>query len=119
MAIHYNLAKIYAISENDSEFLQQIIHLFVTETPLDLAQIKQGIEDKNHQICFEVAHRIKPSLDLLSLNLALEEILQIEVWAKSGGKKKEIKEIFKSFSFQIEKAIKEIRKDFNLQITNI
>jgi len=119
MAIHYNLSKVYAISENNPEFLQQIIHLFVTETPLDLEQIKQGIEDKNHEICYEVAHKIKQSLDLLSLNLALEEMLQIEVWAKSGGKKKEIKEIFKSVSNQIEKAIKEIKKDFNLQITNI
>jgi hypothetical protein len=68
---------------------------------LDLEQIKQGIEDKNHEICYEVAHKIKQSLDLLSLNLALEEMLQIEVWAKSGGKKKEIKEIFKSVSNQI------------------
>ena len=118
MAIHYNLAKVYAISENDPEFVQQIIHLFVTEIPLDLAHIKQGIEDKNHQLCYEYAHKIKPTLDLLSMNLALEEMLQIEVWAKSDGKKKEIKEIFKSASNLIEKAIKEIRKDFNLQITN-
>ena len=118
MAIHYNLAKVYAISENDPEFVQQIIQLFVTEIPLDLAHIKQGIEDKNHQQCYEYAHKIKPSLDLLSLNLALEEMLQIEVWAKSDGKKKEIKEIFKSVSHQIEKAIKEIKKDFNLQMTN-
>jgi hypothetical protein len=58
-------------------------------------------------------------LDLLSLNLAFEEMLQIEAWAKLEGKKKEIKEIFKSISNQIEKAIKEIKKDFNLQTTNI
>jgi hypothetical protein len=118
MAIHYNLAKVYAISENDPEFVQQIVLLFVTEIPLDLTLIKQGIKDKNHQICYDVAHKIKPSLDLLGLNLVLEEILQLEVWAKSCGKKKEIKEIFKSFSNQIGKAIKEIRRDFNLQIHN-
>ncbi|MSP85015.1 MAG: histidine kinase [Flavobacteriaceae bacterium] len=114
MAIHYNLAKVYAISENDPEFVKKIIRLFVTEIPLDLAHIKQGIKAKNHEICYQFAHKIKPSLDLFSLNLALEEILQIEVWAKSDGKKKEIEEIFKSVSNQIEKAIKEIQKDFNL-----
>jgi HPt (histidine-containing phosphotransfer) domain-containing protein len=119
MAIHYNLAKVYAISENDPEFVEQIIHLFVNEIPSDLAYIKQAIEDKNHRLCYEYAHKIKPSLDLLSLNLAFEEMLQIEAWAKSEGKKKEIKEIFKSISSQIEKAIKEIKKDFNLQTTNI
>jgi HPt (histidine-containing phosphotransfer) domain-containing protein len=118
MALHYNLAKVYALSENDPEFVQQIINLFVTEIPLDLELIKQGIEDKNHQQCYEYAHKIKPSLDLMGLNLAFEEMLQIESWAKADGKKKEIKEIYKSVSQQIEKAIKEIKKDFNLKIVN-
>ncbi len=118
MALHYNLAKVYALSENDPEFVQQIINLFVSEIPLDLEHIKQGIEDKNHQQCYEYAHKIKPSLDLMGLNLAFEEMLQIESWSKSDGKKKEIKEIFKSVSHQIEKAIKEIKKDFNLKIVN-
>ena len=114
MAIHYNLAKVYAISENDPEFVQQIIRLFVTEIPLDLAHIKQGIEDKNHQICYEFAHKIKPSLDLLGMNVAFEEMQQIEIWANSEGKKKAIKETYKSVANQIEKAVKEIKKDFNL-----
>jgi len=118
MALHYNLAKVYALSENDPEFVQQIINLFVSEIPLDLEHIKQGIEDKNHQQCYEYAHKIKPSLDLMGLNLAFEEMLQIESWSKSDGKKKEIKEIYKSVSQQIEKAIKEIKKDFNLKIVN-
>jgi HPt (histidine-containing phosphotransfer) domain-containing protein len=118
MALHYNLAKVYALSENDPEFVQQIINLFVTEIPLDLEHIKQGIEDKNHQQCYEYAHKIKPSLDLMGLNLAFEEMLQIESWAKADGKKKEIKEIFKSVSHQIEKTIKEIKKDFNSKMIN-
>ena len=118
MALHYNLAKVYALSENDPEFVQQILNLFVTEIPLDLEYIKQGIEDKNHQQCYECAHKIKPSLDLMGLNLAFEEMLQIESWAKAEGKKKEIKEIFKSVSHQIEKAIKEIKKDFNSKMIN-
>ena len=118
MALHYNLAKVYALSENDPEFVQQILNLFVTEIPLDLEHIKQGIEDKNHQQCYEYAHKIKPSLDLMGLNLAFEEMLQIESWAKADGKKKEIKEIFKSVSHQIEKAVKEIKKDFISKMIN-
>ena len=118
MALHYNLAKVYALSENDPEFVQQILNLFVTEIPLDLEHIKQGIEDKNHQQCYEYAHKIKPSLDLMGLNLAFEEMLQIESWAKADGKKKEIKEIFKSVSQQIEKAVKEIKKDFISKMIN-
>jgi hypothetical protein len=58
-------------------------------------------------------------LDLLSLNIALEEVVLIELWAKSMGKKKEVIELYKSVSDRIEKAIKEIKKDFNLKSAKI
>jgi hypothetical protein len=115
MALHYNLAKVHAISENDSMFVMDIVRLFVAELPLDLEHLKNGIADKNHEIAYGFAHKIKPSLDLLGLNVAFEEIIQIEEWTYKKGKKKEIIETFKSVSSQIEKAIKEIKKDFNLK----
>ena len=48
------------------------------------------------------------------MNVAFEEILQIEAWTKAEGKRKEIKATFDSVESQIEKAVKEITKDFNL-----
>ena len=119
MALHYNLAKVYAISDNDPDFVHQIVRVFVIDTPIDLDHIKDAIEEKNHQKCFEYAHKIKPSLDLLSLNIALEEVVLIELWAKSLGKKKEVIELYRSVSERIEKAIKEIKKDFNLKNAKI
>ena len=119
MALHYNLAKVYAISDNDPDFVHQIVRVFVLDTPIDLDHIKDAIEEKNHQKCFEYAHKIKPSLDLLSLNIALEEVVLIELWAKSLGKKKEVIELYRSVSERIEKAIKEIEKDFNLKNAKI
>ena len=44
----------------------------------------------------------------------LDEILQIEQWTKNLGKKKEIKEIFKSLESRVNDASNEIKKDFNL-----
>ena len=53
-------------------------------------------------------------MDLLGLENAHEEILHIEQWTKDMGKKKEIKEIFKSMEARIMQASTEIKKDFNL-----
>ena len=47
MALNYNLSKVYALSDNDPEFVMQIISLFVTEVPQDLKQIELGIKNKN------------------------------------------------------------------------
>lgn len=96
MALHYNLAKVYALSDNDPEFVLQIVNLFVSEIPEDIAQIKEGIKKKDHKHAYSYAHKVKPSLDLLGLKVAFEEILQIEAWTKTEGETKEIKETFKS-----------------------
>lgn len=114
MAINYNLYKVYALSENDPEFVNEILTLFVTEVPLDLLQIKEAIKSKNYKQAYLYAHKIKPSLDLMGLNVAFEEILQVEVWTKAEGTKKEIKETFKSLKKHIKEAVKEIKKDFDL-----
>lgn len=114
MALHYNLAKVYALSDNDPEFVLQIVTLFVTEIPEDLSEIKEGIKKMDHKHAYSYAHKIKPSLDLLGLKMAFEEILQVEAWTKAEGEKKEIKETFKSVKTQIEDAVKELKKDFDL-----
>ncbi|MEL1254267.1 Hpt domain-containing protein [Flavobacterium sp. DGU38] len=113
MALKYNLSKVYALSD-DSEFVDEILRLFVTEVPEDLKQIKEGIKKKDHKHAYAYAHKIKPTLDLMGLNVAFEEILQVEAWTKSEGKKKEIVETFKSIRTQVKEAIKEIKKDFDL-----
>ncbi|HEX8270353.1 MAG TPA: histidine kinase [Flavobacterium sp.] len=114
MALNYNLSKVYALSDNDPEFVNQVVALFVTEVPLDLLQIKLGIKTKDHKLAYSYAHKIKPTLDLLGMTMAFEEILQIEAWTKAEGKRKEINDTFDSVESQIEKAVKEIKKDFDL-----
>jgi HPt (histidine-containing phosphotransfer) domain-containing protein len=114
MALNYNLAKVYALSDNDPEFVLQIVTLFVTDIPKDIEEIKEGIKNKDYKQAYAYAHKIKPSLDILGLKVAFEEILQIEAWTKAEGEKKEIKETFKSVKHQVEDAIKELKKDFNL-----
>ena len=114
MAINYNLSKVYALSDNDAEFVNEILTLFVTEVPDDLVQIKEGIKKKDHKHAYAYAHKIKPTLDLMGLYVAFEEILQIEAWTKAEGKKIDIKETIKRVKNQVNVAIKEIKKDFDL-----
>lgn len=88
MALHYNLSKVYQLSDNDSEFVNKEV--------------------------FAYAHKIKPTLDLLGMHVAFEEMVLIEAWAKAEGNTKNIKETYKSVKSQVKDAIKEIKKDFNL-----
>lgn len=114
MAIHYNLSKVYEISDNDNDFVLAIINLFITEVPADLKNVKQGVKEKDYKLAYSFAHKIKPTLDLLGMTQAFEEVLLIESWTKREGKKREIKDTYKSLEDRIEKAVKEVKKDFNL-----
>lgn len=114
MAIHYNLAKVHAISDNDDAFVRQILTLFITEVPEDLAEVREGIKEKDYQRAYAFAHKIKPTFDLLGMTVAFDEIRAVEEWTKRQGKKKEIKDTFVSIADKVEKATREIRKDFDI-----
>lgn len=114
MALHYNLSKVYALSDNDVEFARQIVMLFLEEVPPEMKNIKHGLREKDHNKVYHAAHKIKPTLDLLGMDLAYEDVLAIETWSRSDGKKKEIKEVVKSLKDHVGKTIKELIKDYNL-----
>ena len=114
MALQYNLAKVYEISENDTEFALQIVTLFLEEVPAEISSIKAAIKEKDYTRAYAASHKIKPTLDLLGMDIAYEENIQIMNWTKAEGKKKEIKEVFKSLRDRIDSAIKEIKKDFKI-----
>ncbi|MBD3724252.1 MAG: histidine kinase [Flavobacteriaceae bacterium] len=114
MALQYNLSKVYEISENDIDFAFQIVNLFLEEVPAEIKSMKVGIEEKDYTRVYTSAHKIKPSLDLLGMDLAYDENIEIMNWSKSEGKRKEIKDTYKSLRERINLAIKELKKDFKL-----
>ncbi|MGQ2982599.1 Hpt domain-containing protein [Flavobacterium sp.] len=114
MAINYNLSKVYAISDNDVEFARQIVVLFIEEVPAEIRNIKSGFKDKDHVKVYHAAHKIKPTLDLLGMDLAYEDVLAIEAWTRAEGKKKEVKEIVKSLKERVKLTVKELKKDYQL-----
>ncbi len=114
MAINYNLAKVYAISDSDAGFVKQIVVLFLEEVPEEIKNIRQGLKEKDYSQVYHAAHKIKPTLDLLGMDLAYEDVIAVESWSKAKGKKKEIKDVVKSLKNLVGLTIKELKKDYSL-----
>ena len=87
---------------------------FLSEVPDEIASMKMGVEEKDYTRTYTASHKIKPSLDLLGMDIAYDENLQIMSWAKSQGKRKEIIEVFKSLKDRVDLSVKEIKKDFKI-----
>lgn len=114
MALHYNLSKVYEISENDPDFVLKIIQVFFEEVPSEFKFLKKAIDDKDFDSAYKHAHKIKPTLEMLGMTLAHEEVLTVELWCKNMGKRKEIKGVVKNLQGYIDNAVKELKKDFKL-----
>ncbi len=114
MALQYNLSKVYEISENDNDFALQIVSLFLEEVPVEIKSMKDAIELKDYTRAYACAHKIKPTLDLLGMDMAYDDNMLVMTWTKQEGKRKEIKDVFKSLRNRVEEAVVEIKKDFNL-----
>jgi hypothetical protein len=112
MALHYNLARVYAHANNNQSFVNQKIMLFLGQIREHLKEMKKAIEDKKYQEVYDISLLIQSHLEWMGLNLAVDDVVFIRHWSESEGKRKEVKEVFKSLEFQTEKAVKEIKKDF-------
>lgn len=114
MALHYNLSRVYEISDNDPDFVSQIVQLFINEVPSEFKLLKKAVEEKEFTHAYQHAHKIKPTLEMLGMILAHEEIMVVEHWCKNSGKRKEIKGVIKNLQTYIDAASKELKKDFRL-----
>lgn len=114
MAIHYNLAKVYANENLNQEFTKKILNDFINHLPEDIKMIEFGIESKQYDSVKILTSKIKPTFDTFGMNTAYEELELIEHWTEVKGRRKEVTENFKNVQSKVNKAIKEIKKDFNL-----
>jgi HPt (histidine-containing phosphotransfer) domain-containing protein len=112
MALHYNLSRVYEISENDPDFVLQIVRLFLDEIPFEFKLLKKDVEEKEFTKAYHLAHKMKPTFEMLGMVLAHEEIVVVENWCKNSGKRKEIKGVIKNLQMYIDAAVKELKKDF-------
>ncbi|MVM41754.1 PAS domain S-box protein [Spirosoma sp. HMF3257] len=93
----YNLTKLEAISRGDQEFTQNMIQLFCTDVLAAAAQIKTAYEAEDYTTVKSLAHRVKPSIDIMGLQAQFEEVYRIEELASTGTNSPELSELITRF----------------------
>lgn len=114
MALYYNLGPLYATYQDNQELIKEKLTVFTKQAELCLDKMKEGIAEKKYNKVKKQTSKLMPFLELLGMDAALEDAYNIESWIEREGKKKEVKEIFKSFKTVVKSAVKELKKDFSL-----
>ncbi|MEQ8425309.1 MAG: ATP-binding protein, partial [Cyclobacteriaceae bacterium] len=97
------------ISNNNTEFINDIINSFVLNTPKALDEIKKYIEEKNWAKMEEQVHKIKPTLTMIGMPKARESAIEIEALTRSQDDNNALVKLTLSFCANLESALKEFK----------
>lgn len=110
----YKLDKLNEMADGDEEFINSVISVFLEEVPQDLEGLEHALEAQDYQQVYQLAHKIKPNVDLLGMEQTRAVALQIETLGKNAANMSEIREIFPTLKKDIHQVIGELKNDFDL-----
>ncbi|MFS4494054.1 Hpt domain-containing protein [Maribacter sp. 2308TA10-17] len=110
----YSLDKINEMADGDQDFINSVISVFLEEVPQDLEGLEHALNTSNYEQVYQLAHKIKPNVDLLGMEQTRAAALEIETLGKSEANMSEIQKIFPSLKKDVEQVVSELRKDFGL-----
>ncbi|MFD0798039.1 Hpt domain-containing protein [Maribacter chungangensis] len=109
----YSLDKINEMAEGDQDFINSVVAVFLEEVPVDLLALEKALEENNYQKVYQLAHKIKPNVDLLGMEQTRAAALEMETLGKSESNMEEIKRIFPSLKNDIDQVVSELQNDFD------
>ncbi|MEO1049734.1 MAG: Hpt domain-containing protein [Bacteroidota bacterium] len=69
------------VSGGDTSLMMDMIDLFLGQTPLQISQMYQCVDDENWQALNRIAHKAKSSFGVMGVESIVEDIKHVEIWA--------------------------------------
>ena len=113
MPTHYDLYQLEDMSGGDKEFMKSVVEAFLSEIPPDLESMQMAIDNDNHKMAYQFAHKMKPNLEMFGIDL-IREISAMERWADSNKPTSAIRPQLDTITELTNNAIVEMRKDWKM-----
>jgi HPt (histidine-containing phosphotransfer) domain-containing protein len=81
----YDLAQLRELAGGNEEFVQKMVHMFITMVPEFTGRIKDSLHQEDYEDIGSAAHKLKPSIDMLGILSLKQKIRDLE----QSGKKRE------------------------------
>ena len=94
--IDVDLSYLTDVASGSTEFMIDMIDIFLEQTPDYIIQLGLAIKDKNWPLVANVAHKIKPTLAFMGVISARDDMEEIEENARSLKNLEEIAPKFES-----------------------
>ncbi len=110
----YTLDKINEMADGDKDFIVSIVTVFLEEIPQDLKDLEEAVNNRDHEQTYQLAHKIKPNVDILGMEQARILALDIETLGKNQGSFDEINTKFPVLKQDVLQVISELQSDFGI-----
>jgi len=109
----YNMTDLRALSDNDEEYLEQLVEIFIRQTNSSLKLMKKAITAKDLQTVFQISHQMKPSIDGFNIECLKVEIREIEKDSKEGMYSDKLEKLVSYADCVSKKVIDDLQKEFS------
>lgn len=113
MSKTYSTESLQEIAGGDEEFMAVIAKTFLDEIPPDLEAMLKAIDNNNKALAYQFAHKMKPNLEMLGLNLT-KDITAIESWTNTSKSKTAVSSKAQKIETTLKQVFKELKTDFEL-----
>lgn len=104
-----NLDNLKALSRHNEGFIREILEVYLTNTPKDLAQMKVAVDEKNWQVVRYYAHKLKSSSFTIGFQEGYQQFQQIEAQIKNNEPVDDLDERFENANAICDDCIREVK----------
>jgi len=108
----YDLSMVEAISGGDQTFVKKMLQLFLDTVPASLTEMREHSAAKRWLELSKVAHKLKSTVDSMTILSLKQPIREIEQNAKAGEKLDSLAAQVAQFISTMESVMKQVREDY-------
>ena len=109
---HYNLEFLKDYYGDDREAMQEILKLYLQETPRDLNKIKTALNENNAAVAKAATHKIKTNVAMLGMKDPVGFMNEMHLLSAQEDVSDKVKELYSGFETEIFRGLSDIENDF-------
>jgi HPt (histidine-containing phosphotransfer) domain-containing protein len=109
---HYNLEFLKDYYGDDQTAMQEILKLYLEETPKDLQNIKSALYENNAAVSKAATHKIKTNVAMLGMKDPVGFMNEMHLHSAKTDVSEKVKTLFKDFEAEIMNGLSEIEQDY-------
>lgn len=82
---HYDLSELEAMSQGNTEFVSKMVTVFLETTKESLEELLKHFGNKEYANVAALAHKIKPSIDLMGIAELKDVVRKVEENGRADG----------------------------------